>query len=228
VGWRDYARQPSRIPAKLVRMVQNAVLDWRYGIRASGAVRSPFEAQGAYLTLSTQVSALDQPFDPSRCPIHANDVLVDVGCGPGRVIAYWLSRGFTNEIIGVEINPVIAAETARRLQSHPNVRIVTGDVVDDLPARGTVFFLFSPFDLRVMRRFRDALFERTVAADRMRIVYYNPSEIAAFQEDPRWDIQRFPKVPGLLFDAAYIRLKPIAVPTAAAPASRVRSHETPE
>jgi hypothetical protein len=41
----------------------------------------------------------------------------------------------------------------------------------------------------------------------LRIVYYNPSELIAFEEDPRWDVQALRDVPGLLFDAACIRLK---------------------
>ena len=99
MAWQDYARHPSRIPAKLVRMAQNAVLDLRYGIRASGTVPTPFGREGAFFTVSSQVSALAELFDPARCPIHPSDVLVDVGCGQGRVIAYWLSR--FDEIVAV-------------------------------------------------------------------------------------------------------------------------------
>ena len=183
-------------------MVQNARLDLRYGIRAGGV--EPSFAEGANLTLSSQVSALSILFEPSRCPIRPGDVLVDVGCGRGRVIAYWLSQGITNRIIGIEINPGIARDTARRLRAHRNVSIVSGDVVEVLPEDGTLFFLFHPFDLRVMRRFRDALVARVRALPALRVVYYNPSEIAAFEEDARWQVRPMREVPGLIFDAAYI------------------------
>jgi hypothetical protein len=39
-------------------------------------------------------------------------------------------------------------------------------------------------------------------------VYYNPIEIKAFEEDPRWQVRHFREVPDLLFDAAYIALLP--------------------
>jgi SAM-dependent methyltransferase len=210
VAWQDYARHPSRIPAKLVRMAQNAVLDLRYGIRASGTVPTPFGREGAFFTVSSQVSALAELFDPARCPIHPSDVLVDVGCGQGRVIAYWLSRRIPNEIVGVEINEQVAADTRARLGSYRNVTIITGNVVDLLPAKGTVFFLYSPFDLRMTRGFRDALARTARDAPQVRIVYYNPTEIAAFEEDDRWDIERLPASPRLLWPAAYIQLKPAA------------------
>jgi len=207
MSWEDYARQPSRIPAKLVRMVQNAALDLRYGLRASGMIPSPFMAEGAHITVSTQVSALSQLFDAARCPVDPDDVLVDVGCGQGRVIAYWLSRGFKNEIVGVDINPQVAADTRARLAPHSNVTVLTGNVVDVFPRHGTVFFLYSPFDLRMMRGFRDTLIKQSLVAHRLRIVYYNPTEITAFEEDARWEIERLPASPQLLWAAAYIRLK---------------------
>ena len=190
-------------------MVQNARLDLRYGIRAGGV--EPSFAEGANLTLSTQVSALSLLFDPSRCPIQRGDVLVDVGCGRGRVIAYWLSRGVGNRIIGVEINPAIAHDTARRFRAYPNVSVLAGDVVEVLPEDGTLFFLFHPFDLRVMRRFRDRLAARVRELPALRVVYYNPSEIAAFEEDRRWQVRHLREVPGLLFDAAYITVEPAAL-----------------
>src|SRR5262245_13215929 len=207
MSWQDYARHPSRIPAKLLRMMQNAALDLRYGLRASGMIPSPFAADGAHITVSTQVSALAQLFDHARCPIDSNDVLVDVGCGQGRVIAYWLSRGFRNEIVGVDINPRVAADTRVRLRSYSNVTILTGNVSEVLPTHGTVFFLYSPFDLRMTRRFRDALINKIQHAARLRIVYYNPTEIAAFEEDGRWEIERLPASPRLLWPAAYIRAR---------------------
>src|SRR5215470_12031173 len=59
-----------------------------------------------------------------RVSIGPHDVLVDVGCGEGRVINFWLHRGIENQIVGVEANPEAAQDAARRYRRFRNVSIV--------------------------------------------------------------------------------------------------------
>ncbi|MEJ7639236.1 MAG: class I SAM-dependent methyltransferase, partial [Singulisphaera sp.] len=70
---------------------------------------------------------------------------MDIGCGKGRVLNFWLERFPNNRIIGVELDDRVADRTRRRLERWRNVKIITGDAVAALPAEGTIFWMFNPF-----------------------------------------------------------------------------------
>lgn len=70
--------------AKLQRKIRNAALDVRHGTLLCGwADESPFADQGANPAGNSDYEVLYQVFAGR---IEADDVLVDVGCGRGRVI----------------------------------------------------------------------------------------------------------------------------------------------
>jgi hypothetical protein len=60
-------------------------------------------------------------------------------------------------MIGLELVPGIARETAHRLRRHPNVEVCAGDAAETVPGEATVLYLYNPFDARVMRRFAEVL-----------------------------------------------------------------------
>ena len=115
--------------------------------------------------------------------ISPDDVLVDIGCGEGRVINFWLSRGLKNRMIGIEIDEAVARRTRRRYRKYPNVSIIHGDAIASLPAEGTVFYLYNPFSAETVARFEAAV--RDLGAT---IVYHNNNYMAPFQRDP-WIVQ---------------------------------------
>src|SRR5262249_50429971 len=78
-------------------------------------------------------------------PISPDDVLVDFGCGGGRLINFWLSMGLENKMIGLEIEPTLAERTTRRLAGRKNVEIIAGDGLQHLPPDATFYWLFNPF-----------------------------------------------------------------------------------
>ncbi len=158
------------------RIVRNAFIDMQFGIPLSFAyVRNRKQSNSDYLDLETI-------FEDST---EASDVLVDVGCGAGRVINQWLRIGFQNPIYGLEIDERLGARTRRRLRRFKNVSIIIGDAVENLPADGTVFFLFNPFDRDTVRRFADAIGRMAAHADRpLTILYLNCKHVAVFQDDP--------------------------------------------
>ncbi|HVH14085.1 MAG TPA: class I SAM-dependent methyltransferase [Longimicrobium sp.] len=172
-----------------LRPLQNWVTDLRFGGSAGGLMANPFAAQGASRVQSTDYAALSRMYRRNRIAIATTDVLVDVGCGRGRVINWWLGRGLRNHIVGLEIVPAVAAATARRLVQHPNVEILCGDAVDLIPPEGTFFYLYNPFDARVMRRFADALLESVEHPAKLRILYFNCRHVDAFRGDPRWRVE---------------------------------------
>jgi len=111
----------------------------------------------------------------AEVPIAEDDVLVDVGCGEGRVINFWLSRGLKNQIIGLEIVDEVAKRTRERYGKYPNVSIIHGNAVANPPPNGTIFFLYNPFG-----EDKVALFERAVRNLRATIVYYQNNYMNAF------------------------------------------------
>jgi len=111
----------------------------------------------------------------AQVPITKEDVLVDVGCGEGRVINFWLSRGLKNQIIGLEIVPEVAKRTRERYRKYPNVSIIAGDAIKNAPPNGTIFFLYNPFSAEKV-----PLFERAVRNFNATIVYYQNNYMDAF------------------------------------------------
>ncbi len=123
--------------------------------------------------------------------VQPDDVLVDVGCGAGRVLNFWLDQGYTNRMVGLERDAVLAASTRRRLQSHRNVEVVTGDAIETLPRDGTVYYLFNPFDAGDMARLADRMLKVSLRREsRLLIVYYNCKHVSVFDGDGNWSIER--------------------------------------
>lgn len=119
----------------------------------------------------------------ARVPVTTNDVLVDIGCGEGRVINFWLSQGWKNPIIGIEAVEAVADEARKRYRKYPNVSIVTGDALANLPWNGTLFYLYNPFSDETVTSFEKAV--RTLNA---RIVFHQNNYMEPFDPDV-WRIE---------------------------------------
>jgi len=122
----------------------------------------------------------------ARVPISSSDVLVDIGCGEGRVINFWLSQGRKNPIIGVEVVEAVAERARKRYRKYPNVSIVTGDALANLPCNGTVFFLYNPFSEKAV-----AEFEKAIRPLNARIVYHQNNYMAPFVSSA-WHVEPIP------------------------------------
>ena len=75
-------------------------IDLRYGGYFGGKIKSRYAHLGAHDTASGHYSVLSCIF--RKYKIKDSDVLVDVGCGKGRVINWWLKQGHQNRIIGMD------------------------------------------------------------------------------------------------------------------------------
>ena len=122
--------------------------------------------------------------------IKPEAVLVDVGCGYGRVIMWWVKSGCKNRIYGIEIDPVIAEKTQRSFAKFPNVEIISGDALEKLPRDGTMFYLFNPFQLKVVLQFKKLIAENYPPG--ITIVYYFPRWIEVFRADERFEVTEYP------------------------------------
>ncbi|HEY8647510.1 MAG TPA: methyltransferase domain-containing protein [Gaiellaceae bacterium] len=169
--------------------VRNYREDRRWGGWCGGEFGSSFTG-GIYGTSSANYSMLEELFDEENgVTITPSDVLVDVGCGRGRVINHWLGLGLDNKIVGIELEERWATEAARRLASFPNVTIVHGDALEALPPDGTIFYLFNPFGAGVLRRFKDRLIEVVDGRTDITIVYHFAMHARVFEEDPNWTVE---------------------------------------
>jgi len=170
-----------------VRLCRNLLLDLRFGAFLGGTIRTTHAGLGAHDVSNSDYRALSYLF-ANR--ILQTDVLVDIGCGKGRVLNWWLSLGISNQLIGIELDERVARRTAARLRNFRNVHVVAGDAIERLPVAGTLFYLFNPFTATNLRRLRDKLALLRPLERRLIIIYYNCVDIELFTEDPRWQVER--------------------------------------
>ena len=186
--------------ARGARLARNIYMDLRFGGRfLGGEIKTPYVSLGAKDTASAHYSALDVIF---KDRIGPTDVLVDVGCGKGRVINWWLHQGLKNRIYGLELDPPVARATSQRLRRYPNVTIVSGGAVENFPPDASLAYAFNPFMEEVMRKFKDKLAAmRTAPRQPLTLLYYNPSHLNVFEGDHRWRLEEnFVVVPALAVD----------------------------
>ncbi len=171
-GWRNTATYSLGVATELVRA---CVLDVRYGGKPCLTdLKTNANDDHRHTMVHSDYHILRKIF--ATVPIAPQDVLVDVGCGEGRVINFWLSLGLTNAMIGLEGNEAVADRARRRYRKYPNVTIIQGDAVDNLPSSGTLFYLYNPFSPQTMERFVAALGERDAT-----IVYYIDNYLNPFR-----------------------------------------------
>jgi SAM-dependent methyltransferase len=172
------------------RPLHDLSIDLRYGGWCGGKQPNPFAANGAVQIQSVHYDTLDRLF--RRVEIADRDVLVDVGCGRGRVLNWWLRRGGPNRIVGLELVEDVARRTRKRLARFPNVEIVTGDAVEHIPPTGTLYFLYNPFGRDTVARFAERLRRVALHPSRLRILYFNPRHVDVFEDPARWTVTPVP------------------------------------
>lgn len=175
-----------------MRLTRNLLVDLRYGeylginFRLRDILRRPDEEHRLFYTFNSDIEALELVF---KDRIGANDVLVDVGCGKGRVLNWWLHKGLRNRLVGLEMDAEIAEQTRRRFRNHPNIEIITGDAVANIPPDGTIFYVYNSFDPPVMTLFKDKLKVMFGEKKNITILYYSCKFVEVFEQDPAWNIQ---------------------------------------
>jgi len=184
--------QVRRLWRRGMRLARNVWMDLGYGRFLGGVQETRYSGQGAHATVNSDYEVLHQVF---RGRIRGDDVLVDVGCGRGRVLNYWLRARLPNRIIGLELDPEIAAETANRLAGYENVRVISGDALPNLPTDGTLFYLYNPFAEPFIRRFADLCVGLYGGRPGVRFLYANPEFGGAFVQHPRWQIDEDLAIP---------------------------------
>lgn len=169
--------------------LQNLLLDLRDGTFCGGVIPSRFKEAGAYQTQHTDYQSLEEVFFNNDLGITKDEVLVDVGCGKGRVISFWLRRKLGRKWIGIELDPDAAAISVKRFKNEPDVTIINGDAVENLPVEGTLFYLWNPFNEVVLKRFTDRLIAMSDQMHNVRVIYNNCRHAEVFSSNPAWEIR---------------------------------------
>ena len=121
------------------------------GIDLAEQQETRFKQLGANDPTPTHYFILDQLFPYFELDERSH--VLDVGCGAGRVLAYFLREGLPGRMTGVELDPQLAAVARDWTEPYPNVEVLQGSVLDLDFAAYTGFYLFNPFKAGVLRRF---------------------------------------------------------------------------
>lgn len=175
------------------RLTRNLFLDLRYGNKLLGGDKiSQHTDKGFLHTMNTDYHVMQKYF--SLLEISEGDVIVDVGCGKGRLFNLLLHLGFKNRLIGVEVDSAVATFTKNRLRKYPNIEILECDVTALEKIPGTIFYLFNPFTRPVMEKFVRKLEQQWLQQkdrkNRPIVIYQNCLELAAFEESGNWKIRK--------------------------------------
>jgi SAM-dependent methyltransferase len=171
--------------ARALKLLRNAQMDLRFGGFLGGSIATRHADLGARDIQNSEYS--DLPILFAAAGLGTDDVVVDVGCGKGRVLNWLLAHRRGCRLYGIELDRDVCARTARRLRRWPNVTILCGDATELLPADATVFYLFNPFDRTVMQRFADAVL--ALPPRPRRIVYYRAKDLDVFRDRPRFRVR---------------------------------------
>ncbi len=171
------------------RSWRDSLLDLWYGGWFGGIIRTRFARLGANDTQSSFYHVMRAVF--AHRPLTAGEVVVDVGCGKGRVIRWLIAQGYGNQLLGIELDEAIAARTRRRFAGSANVEIIAGNALEHIPAEATLFYLYNPFSAATMIRFKDLLRDK-FAGKRILILYVNHAHLDVFVGDPAWTVSRTP------------------------------------
>lgn len=177
-------KQEHKFKKNFAQFVYSLFLDLRYGGKLLDSEKeSQYFSRGCYHTQSVEYEELKHIFNDYE--IKKDDILLDVGCGRGRIFNFLLSKGLKNKMIGVEIDKEIADFTKKRLRRYDNIEIVNDDILEYNRKDVTIFFLFCPFDETLTERFFNIIEERY---DNVKIIYYHPQFIDNIKLCKDWKI----------------------------------------
>ncbi|OGT36273.1 MAG: hypothetical protein A3F11_04940 [Gammaproteobacteria bacterium RIFCSPHIGHO2_12_FULL_37_14] len=199
-----------RNPSRWKRWIQDFILDMKFGSQFLG--KDVYNANlqlGRSPSTNSDYEALSALF--SNITILEDDVIVDIGCGKGRVFNFLLCLGLNNKLIGVDVDPKMVEFTKKRLRKYTQIDIHLCDVeTDAIPDEGTIFYLFNPFSENIVKEFSRKLIDKISRGnfnsnkDRPLIIYYNSCYLNVFENNNFWKITKLHNISSMNLSAAII------------------------
>ena len=121
------------------------------GLNLAKREKTGYRSLGAHDPTPTPYFVLDELF--GHYSFTSRSRLLDVGCGAGRVLAYFLQKGYPGRATGVELDPQLASMAFSWVREHPTLRVLECNVLDIDLGEYTDFYLFNPFDAGVLQKF---------------------------------------------------------------------------
>ena len=143
-------------------------------------------AEGAHESTPTPYFVLDELF--SHLAFSEGSRLLDVGCGTGRVLAYFASRGFSGAAVGIELDGDLVMRASSWIGRFPRLSVRCANVLDEPLGAYTHIYLFNPFDTPVLARFLDKI-EEEIAHPVTVIHMSDNGERYAYAGRPGWRIE---------------------------------------
>ena len=167
----------------LRRTLPNLVRDLSFGGYLGGSIPTRFRELDAHNVESTDWWDLETLFAHPEAAPAPGDVIVDVGCGKGRALAYFVrATRARNRIVGIELDPEVARGTRARFRAYPRVEVLTGDATALMPPDATLVYMCNPFGPEVVRRFAERVARENARPDLLRVVYWNSAYADVFRE----------------------------------------------
>ncbi len=169
---------------RAVSVLEERLFDWRYGTDTVAFVKIVPET----ICSPNAFDGLD--YMPTRIRplrkvlVALNDdrdgVLVDYGCGKGRVLLVAAECGFSR-CVGIEFMPELCkvarlnvARYQRKTGSKTDIQIIQTDAAEyDVLADQTHFYFFNPFEARVLRSVLERIKQSLQRNPRRAYVIYN-------------------------------------------------------
>ena len=147
--------------------------------------QTSFAAHGAHDPTSSHYFVLKQLF--SRFNFTEESHLLDVGCGLGRVLAFFHEQQYPGKATGVEIDKSLALQAEHWAQRFPELSVICSNVLTLSLRPYTHMYLFNPFDSRILVQFLNNV-ERDVTHPLELIHMSDNGETYYFAERPCWHL----------------------------------------
>lgn len=168
----------------LIQMDSQRDLDY-CGCSLSAPFESAYAYLGAHAPTYTCYFVLDVLF--SHFSFTPQSRLLDVGCGTGRVLAYYAQMKYPGQAVGIEIDPVLAERCRSWANSHANLDVLTGNVLETNLEAYTDFYLFNPFDDYVLEKFIQKLEMQATKPVTLGYMSDDPTK-TCFDADKGWSV----------------------------------------
>lgn len=196
--FRDVRRHGGDCKSRIRQLISDSIFEQKLGIDTGGVetILDDSQCKDASCYEPERYRDLAKIFD--HLHMTQSDVLVDLGCGKGRVVLF-AGLKTPARAVGVELVPrlaQIALENVRKLKLESKITIVTSDVARYHVEQGTVFFVFNPFGPDTMKLVLENIHRSIISNPRpVRIVYSNYVPAQKLLDESPWLVSEGP-IPG--------------------------------